>query len=165
MSMSPTSTTEPSVAGSPTPAMSAAVEQARAAGKKRIKLEEMYLNMGPQHPSTHGVLRLGILLEGEVILDTIPDLGYLHRGTEKIAESRDYMQIIHLTDRMDYLSAMNNNTGYVMTVEKLMGQEVPERAEFIRVIMQELNRVASHLLFFGTYGVDMGAVTPFLYGF
>jgi NADH-quinone oxidoreductase subunit D len=121
--------------------------------------------MGPQHPSTHGVLRLGILLEGEVIIDTIPDLGYLHRGTEKIAEDRDYMQIIHLTDRMDYLAAMNNNTGYVMVVEKLLEQEVPERAEYIRVIMQELNRVASHLLFFGTYGVDMGAVTPFLYGF
>ncbi|MDA0837728.1 MAG: NADH-quinone oxidoreductase subunit D [Planctomycetota bacterium] len=162
--MSPTTTTKPHVGDDPTPAIAAAVEEARAAGKK-IKLEEMYLNMGPQHPSTHGVLRLGILLEGEVIIDTIPDLGYLHRGTEKIAEDRDYMQIIHLTDRMDYLSAMNNNTGYVMVVEKLMGQEVPERAEYIRVMMQELNRIASHLLFFGTYGVDMGAVTPFLYGF
>lgn len=133
--------------------------------KPEIKMEEMYLNMGPQHPSTHGVLRLGIMLEGEVIINCVPDMGYLHRGTEKIVENRDYNQIIHLTDRMDYLSAMNNNTGYVLCVEKMMAQDVPERAQYIRVLMCELNRVASHLLFFGTYGVDMGAVTPFLYGF
>jgi len=125
----------------------------------------MFVNMGPQHPSTHGVLRLGLTLEGEVIVNAEPDVGYLHRGTEKLAENRDYSQVIHLTDRLDYLAAMNNNTGYVLAVERLMGREVPERAEFIRVIMNELNRIASHLLFFACYGVDMGAVTPFLYGF
>ncbi|MBI2194160.1 MAG: NADH-quinone oxidoreductase subunit D [Planctomycetes bacterium] len=162
MSTNPTSTTETPVSLS---ASAAGSGHGVPAGGRQIKMEEMYLNMGPQHPSTHGVLRLGIMLEGEVIVDVIPDLGYLHRGTEKLAEHRNYMQIIHLTDRMDYLSAMNNNTGYVMVVEKVMGVKPPERAEYIRVIMCELNRIASHLLFFGTYGVDMGAVTPFLYGF
>jgi len=157
MSTNPTTTID-------SPAVPAPEAEA-SGGQGDIKLEEMYLNMGPQHPSTHGVLRLGIKMEGEVIVEAVPDVGYLHRGTEKLTESKDYSQIIHLTDRMDYIAAMNNNAGYVMAVEKLMGQEVPERAEFIRVIMCELNRIASHLLFFGTYGVDMGAVTPFLYGF
>ena len=157
MSTNPTTTTD-------SPAVPAPGTEG-SGGQGDIKLEEMYLNMGPQHPSTHGVLRLGIKMEGEVIVEAIPDVGYLHRGTEKLTETKDYSQIIHLTDRMDYIAAMNNNAGYVMAVEKLMEQEVPERAEFIRVIVCELNRIASHLLFFGTYGVDMGAVTPFLYGF
>lgn len=157
MSMNPTPTTD-------TPAAPPAPDET-GGPDTAIKLEEMFVNMGPQHPSTHGVLRLGLTLEGEVIINAEPDVGYLHRGTEKLAENRDYSQVIHLTDRLDYLAAMNNNTGYVLAVERLMGQEVPERAEFIRVIMNELNRIASHLLFFGCYGVDMGAVTPFLYGF
>ena len=157
MSTNPTTTTD-------SPAVPAPGTEG-SGGQGDIKLEEMYLNMGPQHPSTHGVLRLGIKMEGEVIVEAIPDVGYLHRGTEKLTETKDYSQIVHLTDRMDYIAAMNNNAGYVMAVEKLMEQEVPERAEFIRVIVCELNRIASHLLFFGTYGVDMGAVTPFLYGF
>lgn len=139
--------------------------QIAPAATSAVKLDEMYINMGPQHPSTHGVLRLGLVLEGEVIVKATPDMGYLHRGTEKIAENRTYQQFITLTDRLDYLASMSNNLGFVMTVEKLMGIKPPERAEYIRVILAELQRVASHLIFFGTYGVDIGAVTPFLYCF
>lgn len=134
---------------------------------EKVAGDKMFINMGPQHPSTHGVLRLGITVDGEVVTDAVPDIGYLHRGTEKLAENRTYPQIIVLTDRMDYLSAMLNNFGYVLTVEKLLGEvaKPPPRAEYIRVIMAELNRIASHLVFFGTYGIDIGAFTPFLYAF
>ncbi len=130
-----------------------------------IKTEEMILNMGPQHPSTHGVLRLEVKLDGEIVLDVIPHLGYLHRCFEKHAEVMTYPQVIPYVDRMDYLAAMNNEFGYVLACEKLMGIEVPERVEYIRVIMAELQRIASHLVAIGTYGNDIGAFTPFLYYF
>ena len=130
-----------------------------------LKTEEMVLNMGPQHPSTHGVLRLELKLEGEIISDVIPHIGYLHRCFEKHAEALTYPQVIPYTDRMDYLAAMYNEFGYVLAVERLMGIEVPERVEYIRVIMGELQRIASHLVALGTYGADIGAFTPFLYCF
>jgi NADH-quinone oxidoreductase subunit D len=130
-----------------------------------IRTEEIQVNMGPQHPSTHGVLRMILTLDGETIVDAKPDIGFLHRGIEKLAERRSYLQIVGLTDRADYLSAMLNNAVYSMAVEKLAGIEVPERAEFIRVIMMELNRIASHLVFVGAFGLDLGASTPFIYAF
>ena len=130
-----------------------------------FKTEEMVLNMGPQHPSTHGVLRLELVLEGELIQDVIPHIGYLHRCFEKHAEAMTYPQVIPYTDRMDYLASMYNEFGYVVAVERLMGIEVPERVEYIRVIMGELQRIASHLVALGTYGADIGAFTPFLYCF
>ncbi|HEY1686641.1 MAG TPA: NADH-quinone oxidoreductase subunit D [Tepidisphaeraceae bacterium] len=130
-----------------------------------VQSEEMLVNMGPQHPSTHGVLRLVLRTDGEMVLAATPHLGYLHRCKEKIGENLPYYQYIGYTDRLDYLSAMNNNHAWSMTVEKLAGIEVPRRAEYIRVIAAELNRIASHLVSFGTYGLDMGAFTPFLYAF
>jgi len=130
-----------------------------------LKTEELVLNMGPQHPSTHGVLRLELELEGEVVKNVKPHLGYLHRCFEKHAEAMTYPQVIPYTDRMDYLASMYNNFGYVVAVEKLLGIQVPERVEYIRVIMGELQRIASHLVALGTYGLDIGAFTPFLYCF
>lgn len=130
-----------------------------------LKTDQMFINMGPQHPSTHGVLRIALTIEGEIIKKAIPDIGYLHRGTEKLAEVRGYHHIVVMTDRWDYVSAMPNNLVYCLAVEKLMGSKVPPRADALRVIMCELNRIASHLLFFGTYGIDTGAFTPFLYAF
>ncbi len=127
--------------------------------------EEMLVNMGPQHPSTHGVLRIVLRTDGETVLEATPHLGFLHRCKEKIGENLPYIQFIGYTDRLDYLSAMNNNFAWSMTVEKLAGITVPIRAEFIRVMAAELNRIASHLVSFGTYGMDMGAFTPFLYAF
>ena len=131
----------------------------------KIRTEEMLLNMGPQHPSTHGVFRVVVRTDGELILESQSHIGYLHRCFEKCAEGNNYLQVVPYTDRMDYLCAMMNNWGYAAAVEKLTGIEVPERAEYIRVIVAELNRVASHLLAFGTYGLDIGAITPFLYAF
>ncbi|MEJ2617207.1 MAG: NADH-quinone oxidoreductase subunit D [Ignavibacteriaceae bacterium] len=125
----------------------------------------MVLNMGPQHPSTHGVLRLELQLEGEIITKVIPHIGYLHRCFEKHAEAMTYPQVIPYTDRMDYLASMGNEFGYAVAVEKLLGIEIPERVEFIRVIMAELQRIASHLVALGTYGADIGAFTPFLFCF
>lgn len=130
-----------------------------------LKTETMVLNMGPQHPSTHGVLRLELEIEGELIKKVIPHIGYLHRCFEKHAEAMQYNQVIPYTDRMDYLASMYNNFGYVIAVEKLMGIEVPERVQYIRLIMGELQRIASHLVALGTYGLDIGAFTPFLYLF
>ncbi|MDF2946758.1 MAG: nuoD [Bacillales bacterium] len=130
-----------------------------------IRTEEMLLNVGPQHPSTHGVFRLVVKMDGERIIEATPVVGYLHRGTEKIAEDLLYTQIIPYTDRMDYLSAMTNNYVYCHAVETLMGLEVPEKAEFLRVISMELNRIASHLVWWGTNLLDLGAFTPFLYAF
>lgn len=130
-----------------------------------IHTEEMILNVGPQHPSTHGVLRLVVKVDGERIVEAEPVIGYLHRGTEKLAEDLTYTQIIPYTDRMDYLSAMTNNYAIVHAAEKLMGLEIPERADFLRVIVMELNRVASHLVWMGTYLLDIGAMSPFLYAF
>ena len=130
-----------------------------------VKSEEMILNMGPQHPSTHGVLRLELGTDGEIVSWVRPHIGYLHRCFEKHAENLTYPQVIPFTDRMDYLASMNNNLGYVLPIEKMMDLKVPERVEYIRVIMCELNRIASHLISFGTYGIDIGAFTPFLFAF
>jgi NADH-quinone oxidoreductase subunit D len=130
-----------------------------------VQSEEMLVNMGPQHPSTHGVLRIVLRTDGEMVLDAVPHLGYLHRCKEKIAENLAYYQYIGYTDRLDYLAAMNNNHAWAMAVEKLAGVEIPLRAEYIRIIAVELNRIASHLVSFGAYGLDMGAFTPFLYAF
>ncbi len=127
---------------------------------------EMTINMGPQHPSTHGVLRLELVLDGEVIKDVKPHIGYLHRCFEKYAEEMDdYAKVIPYTDRMDYVAAMNQEHGYIIGVERLLELEVPERVEYIRVIMAELQRIASHLLGIGAFGLDLGAFTPFLYLF
>ncbi|HOJ03383.1 MAG TPA: NADH-quinone oxidoreductase subunit D [Bacteroidota bacterium] len=131
----------------------------------RLRTDEMVLNMGPQHPSTHGVLRLELVLDGEVVVKVIPHMGYLHRCFEKHAEAMTYPQVVPYTDRMDYLAAMNNNHGYVLAVERLMGIELPDRVEYIRIIMAELQRIASHLVAIGTFGMDIGAFTPFLYCF
>jgi len=128
-------------------------------------MEEMYVNMGPQHPSTHGVLRLMLKLDGEYIIDCIPYIGYLHRCHEKIGENRNYTQIIPYTDRLDYLASMSMNFGYVLAVERLMGQKIPERAEYMRVILAELQRIASHLIWLGTFGLDLGNFTIFMYCF
>ncbi|MBI9071676.1 MAG: NADH-quinone oxidoreductase subunit D [Melioribacteraceae bacterium] len=130
-----------------------------------LQTEEMVLNMGPQHPSTHGVLRLELILDGEVVVDVIPHLGYLHRCFEKHSESMTYPQVIPYTDRMDYLASMSNNLGYAIAVERMMNIEVPERVEYIRVIMAELQRIASHMVAVATNGLDIGAFTPFLYLF
>lgn len=130
----------------------------------RIKTELVEVNMGPQHPSTHGVLRLEVTLDGEVVVSCKPDVGYLHRGIEKLAELRTYVQFIPITDRLDYLASMLQNAVYVGAIEKLGQIEVSERAQYIRVIMMELNRIASHLIFYGAMGLDLGATTPFLYG-
>ena len=125
--------------------------------------KRMRLNLGPQHPSTHGVLQVVLDLEGEVVMRCDPVPGYLHRGTEKLAEGKYYNQIIPLTDRLDYLSPFNNNVAFVMAVEKLLGLEIPERAEWLRLILMELQRISSHLVWFGTHVMDIGAITPFLY--
>lgn len=127
---------------------------------------EMVINMGPQHPSTHGVLRLELTLDGEVIKKVKPNIGYLHRCFEKYAEEvGDYAKVIPYTDRMDYVSAMNQEHGYVLAIEKMLDTEVPEYVEYIRVIAAELQRIASHLLGIGAFGLDLGAFTPFLYLF
>lgn len=131
-----------------------------------LRPEEMVINMGPQHPSTHGVLRLELIVDGEIVVDVIPHIGYLHRCFEKHAEAMsNYQQVVPYCDRMDYVAAMNNDFGYALAGEKLLKITVPERVEVIRVIMAELNRIASHLIAIGTYGLDIGAFTPFLYCF
>jgi len=128
-----------------------------------LATQEIFLNMGPQHPSTHGVLRLILRLDGEVVQQVIPDIGYLHRGLEKLAEGLTYKQFIPYSDRLEYLSAMNVSHVYCMAVEKLAGIEVPERAEHVRVIMAELNRITSHIIACGALAMDIGAFTPFLH--
>lgn len=132
-----------------------------------IAAEEMILNLGPQHPSTHGVLRLELITDGEIVKEVIPHIGYLHRCFEKHSEALNYSQIIPYTDRLDYLASMNNNHAFVMGVEKMLGIEndIPKRVEYIRVLVCELNRIASHLIAIGTYGIDIGAFTPFLWCF
>ena len=126
---------------------------------------EMLLNMGPQHPSTHGVFRMVLWVDGEKVIDIVPHIGYLHRGSEKLCEGEQYHQIITLFDRLDYIANFNNEHVYVRAVEKLMGLEVSERAEYIRVILCELNRIASHMLFIATMGLDAGAMTPSMFCF
>jgi NADH-quinone oxidoreductase subunit D len=125
----------------------------------------MFISLGPQHPSTHGVLRVAITADGEMVTAAQPDIGYLHRATEKLAEHRTYPQIIVLTDRLDYLAAMTNNWAYCLTVEKMMSTPIPERADYLRVICAELQRIASHCVFVGTFGIDIGAFTPFVVSF
>lgn len=130
-----------------------------------LETKELVLNMGPQHPSTHGVLRLVLSLNGETIVHSFPDIGFLHRGIEKLAENRTYPQFLPFTDRLDYIAAFSNNHAYCLAVEKLMGLEVPLRAEYIRVILVELNRIVSHLVWLATHALDIGAMTVFLYCF
>jgi NADH-quinone oxidoreductase subunit D len=127
--------------------------------------ERMMINMGPQHPSTHGVLRLVLELDGEEIINVWPDVGFLHRAKEKVAENMTYTQFIPYTDRLDYLAPLANNVAYAYAVEKLLGLEVPPRCQYIRVICAELARISSHLLGLGTFGMDVGAMTVFLYTF
>ncbi len=130
-----------------------------------VRTDEMLVNMGPQHPSTHGVLRLVLRTDGEVISDVAPHLGYLHRCAEKIGENVTPIQFIPYTDRMDYLAGMNMNLGYSLAIEKLASLKVPEKAKIIRVLICELNRIASHLVGMGAYGLDLGSFSPFLYAF
>ena len=125
----------------------------------------MTINMGPQHPATHGVLRLVLELDGEVVVKATPHIGNLHRGTGKLAESKIYHQVIPLTDRLDYTNATGNNLAYVLAVEKLLGIEVPKRDQYLRVMMTELQRIAAHLIWLGTHALDMGAMTLLFYNF
>ncbi len=145
------------------------IENKKMIGKEiseeKLKSELLTLNMGPQHPATHGVLRVEIKTDSEIVAEAIPHLGYLHRSMEKHCENIDFRGVIPFVDRMDYLAAMNMELGYVLTVEKMLGTEVPKRAEYIRVLVSELQRVASHLMFYGTYAIDLGAFSPFLYAF
>lgn len=125
----------------------------------------MTLSLGPQHPSTHGVLRLELELDGETIVSAKPDIGYLHTGMEKTMEKEKWQQVVTITCRMDYLNSMGNDLGFVLAVEKLLGVEVPPRAQVLRVMLTELNRIASHLVWFGTHALDMGGMTGFFYAF
>ncbi len=130
-----------------------------------VRTQDLEVNMGPQHPATHGVMRILIRADGELVTGAQPHLGYLHRCAEKIGENVEWLQYLPYTDRYDYLAAMNNNLGYSLAVEALLGIEIPRRATMLRTICAELNRIASHLVAFGTYGLDLGAFTPFLYCF
>jgi NADH-quinone oxidoreductase subunit D len=130
-----------------------------------LETADMVLNIGPQHPSTHGVLRLKLVLDGERVVTCDPVIGYMHRGAEKLFEARDYRQIIVLANRHDWLSAFNNELGVVLAVERLMGLEVPERAVWLRTALAELNRVLNHLMFLGSYPLEIGAITPVFYAF
>src|SRR5260221_6161693 len=134
-------------------------------GAEGIKTQEMLLNMGPQHPSTHGVMRLVMTLEGETVVDCTPVIGYLHRGIEKILENRPVMGGIRYMDNADYLAPMLCEIAYVGAAEQLMGLEPPRRAQYIRLLVGEMQRIASHQVFVGTYLVDLGAFTPILWAF
>src|SRR5512133_556441 len=127
--------------------------------------ETMLLNMGPQHPSTHGVLRLLLELDGEIIVNCIPEIGYLHTGVEKNMESKTYQKAEVMSDRLDYMNPLGNNLAYCMAVEKLVELDVPVRAQALRVILVELQRIASHLVWVGTFGLDLAAMSMFLYAF
>src|SRR5215475_7570255 len=137
----------------PTPVLDAATDQT------------MLINMGPQHPSTHGVLRLMLEIDGETIVRILPDIGYLHTGIEKTCEAKFYQQVVPMTDRIDYLCPMTNNLTYCLAVEKLLGLEIPPRAQWLRVMLNELTRINSHLVWLGTHAMDIGAMTVFLYCF
>jgi len=138
---------------------------AGAAGVGHLDTADMVLNIGPQHPSTHGVLRLALTLDGERVVRAEPIVGYMHRGAEKLFEVRDYRQILVLANRHDWLSAFSNELGVVLAVERMLGMEVPERAVWARTLLAELNRVLNHLMFLGSYPLEMGAVTPIFYAF
>src|SRR5438477_7633075 len=130
-----------------------------------VRTDEMLVNMGPQHPSTHGVLRLLLKTDGEIVSEVTPHIGYLHRCAEKIGENLAPPQWVPYTDRMDYLAGMNMNLGWALAVEKLIGMEVPDKAQVLRVLIAELNRIASHLVGMGAYGLDLGTFSPFLWAF
>lgn len=152
------------------PSITVADQRAAAANGARefmmdVRTTDLEVNMGPQHPATHGVMRILIRADGELVTGAQPHLGYLHRCAEKIGENVEWLQYLPYTDRYDYLAAMNNNLGYSLAVEALLGIEIPRRASMLRTICVELNRIASHLVAFGTYGLDLGAFTPFLYCF
>ena len=144
--------------------MSMQMEDARVV-EFDVRTDEMLINMGPQHPSTHGVLRLLLRTDGEIINDVTPHIGYLHRCAEKIGENLATPQWIPYTDRMDYLAGMNMNLGLALAVEKLIDMEVPDKAMHLRVLIAELGRIASHLVGMGAYGLDLGTFSPFLYAF
>jgi NADH dehydrogenase I D subunit len=131
--------------------------------EKTFETRDLTISMGPQHPATHGVLRLVLDLDGENVVNCTPYVGYLHRGVEKLGENRTYFAALPLSDRLDYISSMNNNVGYVNAVEKLSGIEAPERAKFIRTIVAEMGRISSHIIWLGTHVLDIGATTPFLH--
>jgi NADH-quinone oxidoreductase subunit D len=130
-----------------------------------VRTETMTVNMGPQHPSTHGVLRLVLELDGETVVSVSPTIGYLHTGIEKTAEQKKWQQVIPLVERMDYLGAQSNSLAFVLAVEKMLGLEMPERVKCIRVLIAELQRISSHLVWFGTHGMEIGAITAMLYAF
>lgn len=134
-------------------------------GGAGMATQDMVLNIGPQHPATHGVLRLRLTLDGERIVDCEPIIGYMHRGAEKLFEVRDYRQIIVLANRHDWLSAFSNELGVVLAVERMLGMEVPTRAVWLRTLLAELNRVLNHLMFMGSYPIELGAITPMFYAF
>jgi len=146
-----------------TPGVEDVVADAKLHAGKGSGEHSMVLNMGPQHPSTHGVLRVVIELDGEIVMALAPDIGYLHTGIEKTCEAKFYQQVVPLTDRIDYLCPMTNNLAYCLAVEKLLGLEIPERAQLIRVLLNELTRIQSHLVWLGTHAMDIGALTMFLY--
>ena len=145
------------------PGIDDVMADAKRHGDKGAEDHTMILNMGPQHPSTHGVLRLVLEIDGENVVSCAPDIGYLHTGIEKTCEAKFYQQVVPLTDRIDYLSPMTNNLCYCLAVEKLLGLEIPERAQYIRVLLNELTRISSHLVWLGTHALDIGALTMFLY--
>ncbi len=141
------------------------LREARLAGDGTLRTEEMVLNIGPQHPATHGVLRVVVTLDGEKIVEGTPVVGYMHRGHEKLFEQRDFRQITNLCSRMDWLSGLNNEIPASIAVERLMELEVPRRATYLRVIMAEINRILNHLMFTGSFGLELGATTPGMYAF
>src|ERR1700738_5364251 len=140
-------------------------DAARHNGTDPSKDHTMVINMGPQHPSTHGVLRLVLEIDGESVVALAPDIGYLHTGIEKTCEAKFYQQVVPLPDRIDYLCPMTNNLAYCLAVEKLLGLEIPPRAQYLRVLLNELTRIQSHLVWLGTHAMDIGALTVFLYCF
>ena len=140
-------------------------EVAREYAEGRFATQEMVLNVGPQHPATHGVFRLLATIDGEVLIDAEPVIGYMHRGYEKLVEARDYRQITNLVSRMDWLSGISNELALWMALEELMEIEVPPRAQYMRVIMVEVNRILNHLMFFASFGAELGAITPTFYAF
>jgi NADH-quinone oxidoreductase subunit D len=142
-----------------------AAQAASDAAQGRLATEEMILNVGPQHPATHGVFRLLATIDGEKLVNADPIIGYMHRGYEKLVEGRDFRQITNLVSRMDWLSGINNELPLHLALEKLMGIEVPERAQYLRVIMCEMNRILNHLMFFASFGAELGAITPTFYAF
>ncbi|HEX2053363.1 MAG TPA: NADH-quinone oxidoreductase subunit D [Actinomycetota bacterium] len=141
------------------------LSEARLASDGTLRTEEMVLNIGPQHPATHGVLRVVVTLDGERIVEATPVVGYMHRGHEKLFEQRDFRQITNLCSRMDWLSGLNNEIPAALAVERLMGLEVPRRATYLRVIIAETNRILNHLMFTGSFGLELGATTPVMYAF